>query len=553
MRFFILLILAFLSALPAHGAASESTLLIQAESAQNIQQILKEIHRSRTQLAQIKSRIAKPSGKDKEILSSLEETRVQLESQILTLNQSLEQLATGNANIDLFKTDVAEQKFNWKSELQEVLKPMMSEVKRVTKQSRQIEELRSKKEELEEKLTAASTAMNSIDKYYADNKKIADNAAFKSLREKWHLRHENINNELALISFQLQQKAQEQKQQGTPIWRSLRQFSTGRGLNILIAISAFVFTFVSLKLGSIFLARFVGYNRSAKERKFYYRFLALVSQALSLAFALLSIPLALLFLGDYLLLTLIGLGLLLFIFALRNSLPNYFEEMKTLMNLGAARENERVLFQGLPWILSRIHIYCTLTNPALTGAKVRLPLKMVAQMTSRQSSKNESWFPTAQGDFVVLDDGVYGSVHIQTPDVVVLTMFGGSRKVYPTREFLDNSPRNLSYGFGIQVNFKLSPNLQASITSDAIPIMEQSVNDRFEKSQYATCVNSILVEFQQASLNSLDLAIIVMFNSQAAKSYYQLGRFMNTIAIDTCNENDWKIPFSQISVHSSQN
>ena len=104
-----------------------------------------------------------------------------------------------------------------------------------------------------------------------------------------------------------------------------------------------------------------------------------------------------------------------FILALRHSLPLYVREARTLLNIGPVREGERVVYQGLPWKVTSLNVYCTLINPALSGGRLRLSLDEVATLHSRQYEEREAWLPTQEEDYVLLDDTTFGRVLQQTP------------------------------------------------------------------------------------------------------------------------------------------
>ena len=97
-------------------------------------------------------------------------------------------------------------------------------------------------------------------------------------------------------------------------------------------------------------------------------------------------------LGDWLILAIIMVFLVGVLFALRNSLPRYMHEVRLLLNLGPVREGERVIYQSLPWRVSRLNIYSSLVNPSLTGGIIRLPLSEMLQLVSRRWSRDEPWF-----------------------------------------------------------------------------------------------------------------------------------------------------------------
>ena len=55
------------------------------------------------------------------------------------------------------------------------------------------------------------------------------------------------------------------------------------------------------------------------------------------------------------------------ILGLRETLPNYLVEMKTLLNMGSIRQSERLIYNGLPWQIGHLNVHTRLHNTALNG------------------------------------------------------------------------------------------------------------------------------------------------------------------------------------------
>jgi len=122
--------------------------------------------------------------------------------------------------------------------------------------------------------------------------------------------------------------------------------------------------------------------------------------------------------GDWVLLGLATLFLLGLAWASKHTLPQFFEQIRLLLNLGTVRDNERVVYEGLPWRVGRLNFYTRFTNPDLTGGLIRLPLRALSDLHSRPCTTDEAWFPCREGDWVKLDDDRWGKVVMQTPEMV---------------------------------------------------------------------------------------------------------------------------------------
>jgi len=215
------------------------------------------------------------------------------------------------------------------------------------------------------------------------------------------------------------------------------------------------------------------------------------------------------------------------------------------------RQGERLIYDGIPWKVDALNMYCDFSNPELTGGTMRLPVKDVLPLHSRPSEAKEPWFPTRETDWVRLDDGCFGKVLQQTPEQVVVLRLGGSLKTYPTAEFLDQCPENLSRGFRVSTIFGIGYGHRAAATGEVPRALEEGVLRRVVEALGREQVRSVRVEFNAAAASSLDYRILADFNGEAAQRYSALERMIQTACIEVCNEKEWDIPFPQMVIHQA--
>ena len=55
----------------------------------------------------------------------------------------------------------------------------------------------------------------------------------------------------------------------------------------------------------------------------------------------------------------------------------------------------------------------------------------------------------------------------------------------------------------------------------------------------------------QRQPSSLDFDVLADFKGSAAERYQKISRAIQRICVDVCNENDWEIPFTQVTVHQA--
>ena len=199
--------------------------------------------------------------------------------------------------------------------------------------------------------------------------------------------------------------------------------------------------------------------------------------------------------------------------------------------------------------MESLSVYSVLKNPDLEGV-VRLPLHDMNSLASRPVSQ-EPWFPCQPGEFVLLADGSFGKVLRQTIEIVELAIRDSKVQVR-TNEFLGQNIRNLSrQGFGISCTFGVDYQHQP-VCLDTIPgRLREAIISRYEKEGMKDDIEEILVEFKEAGASSLDYQIYLILNGRAAKAYFRAQRMVQQACVETCNLEGWVIPFTQITVHSS--
>jgi hypothetical protein len=227
-------------------------------------------------------------------------------------------------------------------------------------------------------------------------------------------------------------------------------------------------------------------------------------------------------------------------------------EVRLLLNLGAVREEECVIHAGLPWQVMSINILTVLRNPALEGV-IRLPLDVMTTMVSRPVVRDELWFPTQRLDYIILPDRTFAQVMAQTPELIELSVKGGMSMTIPTAEFYAMSVMNLTRHerFGIPVTFGLDYSLQQHSLSSIPDILKSGVIARLAEAEYriGKDILDVLVELKSAGASSLDFLIYTTVNCQKASDYYALERLILQACVHVANEEQWMIPFPQLTLH----
>lgn len=258
--------------------------------------------------------------------------------------------------------------------------------------------------------------------------------------------------------------------------------------------------------------------------------------------------------GDMVLFGIAILILLALIFAFRNYVPRYFSEIRLFLNLGSARQGERVIYRGVPWIIERITLYtATLYNPSLDNGRIRLMLPELETLTSRPFNNDEIWFPAKVGDSFILPSGAFGEVLRQTPESVYLNSFN-STIIYPTADFIAGAPTNLSYGYYAVADFGLSYKHFDTPVDEVFSKLEAFVTEFLSNTALHDQYNSLSVEFRRINEGmSLVYTIIVSMKGSAAGYYFQAGRLLQQACLRCAQKEGWSMPFTNIEMRDNQN
>ncbi len=488
------------------------------------------------------------------VQTEIESERKQAQAEVNRLNQELSSLqlawemwATGGVDLELFRTADEKQKFDWKDELESVFEPILVELRRLTERPRKIERLRSDQGHFQQRLSAAEAALGNVISYRSTAPSPELVAAFSALEKRWSKRRDDLQNRLDLINFELDELLSPSTEAEHNSVEALKELFSGRLLNLFLAILAAVTVYGLLWQGNRFYSNRM--MRRGTSPSFATRVIHLALLVIGSVLAVFAAMMVFYVRGDWILLGLMIIILVGMALALQRFLPGYMSEAKLLLNIGAVREGERIVYNGLPWKVQALRVYSMLVNPVLTGGTLRLPLSVLSSEVSRPFAQHEPWFPTRENDYVVLADDTFGRVIMQSPETVQLRVLGAIT-TYSTSGFLDMTPRNLSLdGFSVILRFGIDYQHQAEVTDAIRDTLESYLSTHLKQQRLGNYLQKLTFEFAEAGASSLDFIGIFAFDSAAAESYLQLNRLLQKLAVDACNANGWVIPFSQMTVH----
>ena len=447
--------------------------------------------------------------------------------------------------------DISIERANIQEQISELIQPVLSEIRNATSEPRELEALRKAFDGANERKRKADVVLNRIDQLIEASKDKVLIAELKSARRIWASRQAESTSQLAVNKVQIDDRTRDQRSLWERLSSGFSKFFRSRGMNLLFAVLAGALGFITTrKIYS--LARRISPVHQKEKNNFTSRIADILAMGIAVIVALAGIILVFYSRGDWLLLTLVIIFLIGVAWAGKTAIPPYLDQIRMILNLGSVREGERVIYKGLPWKVSKLGFYTTFINPNLQGGELRIPIREVMGMISRPITNKEVWFPSEADDWVTLSDGTFGKTITQTPDQVVVLQLGGSTKTYPTTDFLTLSPENISRGFRISVIFGIDYIHQAECTTTIPEIFKTTITSRLIQDYGRDEVRSIKVEFASASASSLDYEVLADFNGSLASKFNAIKRNIQCVCVDTCNENGWVIPFTQITVHQAE-
>jgi len=498
-------------------------------------------------------RIAALAG-EAQVATVAEKERIDAEIKLLVarrevLRSDFESIATGIDPADY--DQAAKVQFDLAGEVQSLIRPIVDELKELTKKPREIEQYRSELGIWRKRLETTDAAIANLELLPREvGPELA--ADIEATRQKWDERRQQAENRIQALSYQLEQATSTQPSLFSSSREGFRSFFRSRGRNLFFCLVAFFGTFFLLRYGQERVNRLAPWVKKG-QRPFYTRIVDVGLQLFSIIGAVAAAMIVLYATGDWVLLGLAIIILLGLALAAKNGLPKFYDQGRILMNLGEVREGERVVYDGIPWKVTRLSFFTVLTNEQLRGGVIRLAVPRLDGLVSRAINESgEPWFPCSEGDWIELPDEGRGKVVLQTPEFVQIVKLGGARITIPTAEFLLKSPVNLSHNFRISTRFGIDYKHLASSTT-TIPEtlrnhLTREIAALIEKREQ---LFSLKVEFADAGPSSLDYAIIADFDGSLAQRYEFLSRALQRLAVDCCLANHWEIPFTQITLHNA--
>jgi len=484
-------------------------------------------------------------GREAEIKAEIGE----LSRQHDDLMRSFSELASGVDPLSI-EPDESANELELTREVRDLLGPLVNELKRATSRPREIDRLRTEISNLADRLNQVTFALNRLDELSATVSEPSVAAALAEEQNDWTRRRSALSTEIQIAQQKLDRRMGENQSIAEAVENLFQLFFKSRGRNLLFALLATLGFLLVIRRLRTLVANQRGVSQKAQS--FEGRVMALLYSAFSVIGAILVFLVALYFFGDWVLLILMLLLILGIIWTSKQAIPRFWSQAVLILDMGSVREGERVIYNGLAWRIESISFYSILENPALVGGTLRLPIDDLGELRSRAFREDEAFFPTKEGDVILLPDGRPAEVEFQSIDAVRLRLPGETRTIVPTRDFVAQPIEKLSAGYRVDIQFGLDYGDQGEITTSMREFLERRVEDEWQHSKWSDSFVSTSVEFKEAGASSLDYFVRVDLDGSAAFDFQAQKRALARICVDVCNERGWTIPFTQLTLHVAE-
>lgn len=161
-------------------------------------------------------------GTEDEKEKSLQDIR-KLKSQLEVVRKNFESVAAG-IDMNVFRSRPQTQ-IDWKQEFQDLVGPIIQELRSMTSRPRQIEKLRNDVAYYRQLAASARNAAQNVQKLMATSKDENLKDRLEDLLRNWRNQEQQVSSELAVAQHQLQEKLNEEKPLVESIQNVLRVFS----------------------------------------------------------------------------------------------------------------------------------------------------------------------------------------------------------------------------------------------------------------------------------------------------------------------------------------
>ena len=255
---------------------------------------------------------------------------------IIGMREEIVKSATGGATI--FKeTAIVKEEFDWKKDLELIFQPFLDQLLELTEQPRLIEKTESEIIYWQKRQEELQLAADNLDKNIAAIENRALKKEVQALRETTGSRLNSAEQKLALLQNELVAL----KTAKSSIWSTITGIFTNIVFEILwhffIAVAIACVAYQAIKWLSIIIIRVLPDNKK-RGHKFAQRSIEIGQIMLGSVVTIVTYFIVLYSFTEWLLIVISLLVFAVLVLGLRETLPRYLVEAKTLLNMGSIRQ-----------------------------------------------------------------------------------------------------------------------------------------------------------------------------------------------------------------------
>jgi hypothetical protein len=254
----------------------------------------------------------------------------------------------------------------------------------------------------------------------------------------------------------------------------------------------------------------------------------------------------LLLLNDWILLGFLFILIIGIIWSAKDNVVTYGKELQLLLNAGSIRQNERIVYKGVPYNVEKIGLFGYLNNPLLTGGRIRLPMKELLGMNSRPQGENEYLFPTLKGDWIKIG-GSLRQIQDQTPEYVTIISKSGSPRIFSTTSFLGQNFINLSRSrFDAAFILNIESKHYNSLLNGGIELIKSRIKEFVDANAYekGDQISAPYVALWDITSSSLKVLVHLTVPPELASSFKGINALIKRATAEVAEEQGWWSPFS---------
>jgi hypothetical protein len=418
------------------------------------------------------------------------------------------------------------------------VQPFVLMLKSATENARAIENLKRTVLIAERSASTAQTALQNIAPLLeAAPTETVVSKQLEDIQARWKEREDEAKDRAAAAKRQLDARLAEVEDPRASAEEAFQSFFSERGRNFAYGLSAFFGTFFALRLLRRGALAAIG---SKRNRTTIVRFGSFLFDIFTVIFAFGAMLSVFNLYNDWLLTGLTMLVLLALGWFVLRSAPSLLEQVTLLLNLGAVQENERVMFNGVPWRVKRLDVYSDLENPVLRGGTFTVPIRTLKGLYSRPMDEQEDWFPSVEGDYVRLENGLLGLVTFQSPEAVRVEEDGGATTSFTLPAFLALNPTNLSHGFQVRAHLRLDQSHRADAL-DIIPHFLKNFTEQRLTHAFGASILSVEAALKKIGDTSVDFDVEIALTGDAAARYDAIEKALNVAVLAAVVDRSWTL------------